>query len=41
MGEITPDIYITQFKEIFRLMGDISHFNKMYEEKKNIEDTTA
>uniref|UniRef100_UPI001443C4CE AAA family ATPase n=1 Tax=Acinetobacter indicus TaxID=756892 RepID=UPI001443C4CE len=41
MGGITPDIYITQFKEIFRLMGDISHFNKMYEEKKNIEDTTA
>ncbi|HFL8584034.1 TPA: AAA family ATPase, partial [Escherichia coli] len=41
MGEITPDIYIKQFKEIFKLMGDVSHFIKMYEEKNNIEDTTA
>lgn len=41
MGEISPETYITQLREIFTLMGDALHFKKMYEEKQDEEVTTA
>lgn len=41
MGEISPETYISQLREIFTLMGDALHFKRMYEEKQDEEVTTA